>query len=87
MIPTLFDEQASSINLPSSVFASEFEEEVGLLNKAAPISGKQLISSEVQCCRFRLCWQNMAEIKHNMDNYVLISIKSPENTGFVTFLK
>ncbi|XP_060905124.1 protein LTV1 homolog [Labrus mixtus] len=32
----------SSINLPSSVFASEFEEEVGLLNKAAPISGPRL---------------------------------------------
>lgn len=32
--------QANSIQLPSSVFASEFEEEVGLLNKAAPISGK-----------------------------------------------
>ncbi|KAM6971992.1 protein LTV1 homolog [Aplochiton taeniatus] len=30
------------INLPSSVFASEFEEEVGLLNKAAPISGPRL---------------------------------------------
>ncbi|XP_066552885.1 protein LTV1 homolog [Amia ocellicauda] len=33
---------ALSINLPSSVFASEFEEEVGLLNKAAPISGPRL---------------------------------------------
>ncbi|KAJ8364851.1 hypothetical protein SKAU_G00136820 [Synaphobranchus kaupii] len=33
---------AISINLPSSVFASEFEEEVGLLNKAAPISGPRL---------------------------------------------
>ncbi|KAG7493009.1 hypothetical protein MATL_G00020740 [Megalops atlanticus] len=33
---------AVSINLPSSVFASEFEEEVGLLNKAAPISGPRL---------------------------------------------
>ncbi|XP_072319535.1 protein LTV1 homolog isoform X2 [Eucyclogobius newberryi] len=32
----------TSINLPSSVFASEFEEEVGLLNKAAPISGPRL---------------------------------------------
>ncbi|XP_048051960.1 protein LTV1 homolog isoform X2 [Megalobrama amblycephala] len=32
----------SSINLPSSVFASEFEEEVGLLNKAAPVSGPRL---------------------------------------------
>lgn len=42
---TLFlsDEQATSINLPSSVFASEFEEEVGLLNKAAPVSGELLI--------------------------------------------
>ncbi len=38
----LFDKQGASINLPSSVFASEIEEEVGLLNKAAPISGKQL---------------------------------------------
>uniref|UniRef100_UPI0037E8A534 protein LTV1 homolog n=1 Tax=Semicossyphus pulcher TaxID=241346 RepID=UPI0037E8A534 len=34
--------QAASIKLPSSVFASEFEEEVGLLNKAAPISGPRL---------------------------------------------
>lgn len=33
---------ATSIKLPSSVFASEFEEEVGLLNKAAPISGPRL---------------------------------------------
>ncbi|XP_029012829.1 protein LTV1 homolog [Betta splendens] len=33
---------ATSINLPSSVFASEFEEDVGLLNKAAPISGPRL---------------------------------------------
>ncbi|KAK7165729.1 hypothetical protein R3I93_005720 [Phoxinus phoxinus] len=33
---------AVSINLPSSVFASEFEEEVGLLNKAAPVSGPRL---------------------------------------------
>lgn len=33
---------ASTINLPSSVFASEFEEDVGLLNKAAPISGPRL---------------------------------------------
>lgn len=33
---------ATSIQLPSSVFASEFEEEVGLLNKAAPISGPRL---------------------------------------------
>ncbi|KAF7645461.1 hypothetical protein LDENG_00204090 [Lucifuga dentata] len=32
----------ATINLPSSVFASEFEEEVGLLNKAAPISGPRL---------------------------------------------
>lgn len=36
------DNPASSINLPSSVFASEFEEKVGLLNKAAPISGPRL---------------------------------------------
>ncbi|CAL9701101.1 unnamed protein product [Knipowitschia caucasica] len=34
----------TSINLPSSVFASEFEEEVGLLNKAAPISGNVTLS-------------------------------------------
>ncbi|XP_034964723.1 protein LTV1 homolog [Zootoca vivipara] len=33
---------APSINLPSSVFASEFEEDVGLLNKAAPVSGPRL---------------------------------------------
>ncbi|KAJ0051294.1 hypothetical protein NL108_018296, partial [Boleophthalmus pectinirostris] len=32
----------TSIKLPSSVFASEFEEEVGLLNKAAPVSGPRL---------------------------------------------
>ncbi|XP_010887540.1 protein LTV1 homolog isoform X2 [Esox lucius] len=31
-----------SFSLPSSVFASEFEEEVGMLNKAAPISGPRL---------------------------------------------
>ncbi|XP_077380108.1 protein LTV1 homolog [Festucalex cinctus] len=31
-----------SIKLPSSVFASDFEEDVGLLNKAAPISGPRL---------------------------------------------
>ncbi|XP_010724619.2 protein LTV1 homolog [Meleagris gallopavo] len=30
---------APSIKLPSSVFATEFEEDVGLLNKAAPVSG------------------------------------------------
>lgn len=36
------DIPAASINLPSSVFASEFEEQVGLLNKAAPISGPRL---------------------------------------------
>ncbi|CAK9830405.1 Protein LTV1 homolog [Anthophora retusa] len=30
------------INLPSSVFASNVEEKVGLLNKAAPVSGLQL---------------------------------------------
>ncbi|XP_006806217.1 protein LTV1 homolog [Neolamprologus brichardi] len=36
------DNPAASINLPSSVFASEFEEKVGLLNKAAPISGPRL---------------------------------------------
>ncbi|XP_054848808.1 protein LTV1 homolog [Eublepharis macularius] len=33
---------APTINLPSSVFASEFEENVGLLNKAAPVSGPRL---------------------------------------------
>ncbi|XP_049577268.1 protein LTV1 homolog isoform X1 [Syngnathus scovelli] len=33
---------AVSIQLPSSVFASDFEEDVGLLNKAAPISGPRL---------------------------------------------
>lgn len=31
--------KAPSIKLPSSVFATEFEEDVGLLNKAAPVSG------------------------------------------------
>ncbi|NWI35450.1 LTV1 protein, partial [Picathartes gymnocephalus] len=33
---------APSIKLPSSVFATEFEEDVGLLNKAAPVSGPRL---------------------------------------------
>ncbi|XP_057700544.1 protein LTV1 homolog isoform X1 [Corythoichthys intestinalis] len=33
---------AAGIKLPSSVFASDFEEAVGLLNKAAPISGPRL---------------------------------------------
>ncbi|XP_067398460.1 protein LTV1 homolog [Emydura macquarii macquarii] len=33
---------APAIKLPSSVFASEFEEDVGLLNKAAPVSGPRL---------------------------------------------
>ncbi|XP_015277472.1 PREDICTED: protein LTV1 homolog [Gekko japonicus] len=33
---------APTINLPSSVFASDFEEDVGLLNKAAPVSGPRL---------------------------------------------
>ncbi|XP_043076720.1 protein LTV1 homolog [Puntigrus tetrazona] len=36
------DVPMASIKLPSSVFASEFEEEVGLLNKAAPVSGPRL---------------------------------------------
>ncbi|KAM4584624.1 protein LTV1 homolog [Odontesthes bonariensis] len=36
------DTPAAAIHLPSSVFASEFEEEVGLLNKAAPVSGPRL---------------------------------------------
>lgn len=31
--------KAPTIKLPSSVFATEFEEDVGLLNKAAPVSG------------------------------------------------
>lgn len=31
--------KTTGIKLPSSVFASEFEEDVGLLNKAAPVSG------------------------------------------------
>uniref|UniRef100_A0A8C0J4G6 Protein LTV1 homolog n=1 Tax=Chelonoidis abingdonii TaxID=106734 RepID=A0A8C0J4G6_CHEAB len=39
MCQTLY---APAINLPSSVFASEFEEDVGLLNKAAPVSGPRL---------------------------------------------
>jgi protein LTV1 len=32
--------QAAKLKLPSSVFASNVEEDVGLLNKAAPQSGK-----------------------------------------------
>lgn len=33
---------APKISLPSSVFASNVEEKVGLLNKAAPVSGLRL---------------------------------------------
>ncbi len=33
---------STGIKLPSSVFAREFEEDVGLLNKAAPVSGPRL---------------------------------------------
>ncbi|XP_050450944.1 protein LTV1 homolog [Cataglyphis hispanica] len=36
------DKDAPKINLPSSVFASNVEEKVGMLNKAAPVSGLQL---------------------------------------------
>ncbi|XP_014479763.1 PREDICTED: protein LTV1 homolog [Dinoponera quadriceps] len=36
------DKDIPKINLPSSVFASNVEEEVGMLNKAAPVSGPQL---------------------------------------------
>ncbi|XP_011148702.1 protein LTV1 homolog [Harpegnathos saltator] len=36
------NKDAPKINLPSSVFASNIEEKVGMLNKAAPISGPQL---------------------------------------------
>uniref|UniRef100_A0A3B5LX23 Protein LTV1 homolog n=1 Tax=Xiphophorus couchianus TaxID=32473 RepID=A0A3B5LX23_9TELE len=36
------DIPVTTIHLPSSVFASEFEEDVGLLNKAAPVSGPRL---------------------------------------------
>uniref|UniRef100_A0A1B6EFD0 Protein LTV1 homolog n=1 Tax=Clastoptera arizonana TaxID=38151 RepID=A0A1B6EFD0_9HEMI len=36
---SLNQEQTSKLKLPSSVFASEIEEDVGLLNKAAPESG------------------------------------------------
>ncbi|KAL0125309.1 hypothetical protein PUN28_004438 [Cardiocondyla obscurior] len=36
------DKSASKINLPSSVFASNVEEKVGMLNKAAPVSGPRL---------------------------------------------
>ncbi|XP_043270771.1 protein LTV1 homolog [Venturia canescens] len=36
------EKDVSKINLPSSVFASEVEEPVGLLNKAAPVSGPRL---------------------------------------------
>ncbi|XP_012253458.2 protein LTV1 homolog [Athalia rosae] len=35
-------DKGSKINLPSSVFASNVEEDVGLLNKAAPVSGLRL---------------------------------------------
>ncbi|CAG5108562.1 Similar to ltv1: Protein LTV1 homolog (Xenopus laevis), partial [Cotesia congregata] len=36
------DKEPPKINLPSSVFASSVEEKVGLLNKAAPVSGPRL---------------------------------------------
>lgn len=36
------DKSAPKINLPSSVFASNVEEKVGMLNKAAPVSGLRL---------------------------------------------
>lgn len=36
------DKDIPKINLPSSVFASNVEEKVGMLNKAAPVSGPQL---------------------------------------------
>lgn len=36
------DKSTPKINLPSSVFASSVEEKVGMLNKAAPVSGPQL---------------------------------------------
>lgn len=36
------DKDTPKINLPSSVFASTVEEKVGMLNKAAPVSGPQL---------------------------------------------
>lgn len=36
------DKNAPKINLPSSVFPSNVEEKVGMLNKAAPVSGLQL---------------------------------------------
>ncbi|KAL6268759.1 hypothetical protein P5V15_001884 [Pogonomyrmex californicus] len=36
------DKDTPKINLPSSVFASNVEEKVGMLNKAAPVSGPRL---------------------------------------------
>lgn len=39
---TKTDKDDPKINLPSSVFASNVEEKVGMLNKAAPVSGLQL---------------------------------------------
>lgn len=36
------DNSTPKINLPSSVFASNVEEKVGMLNKAAPVSGPRL---------------------------------------------
>jgi len=36
------DKNIPRINLPSSVFASNVEEKVGMLNKAAPVSGPRL---------------------------------------------
>lgn len=40
--PQKDNDDAPKINLPSSVFGSNVEEKVGLLNKAAPVSGPQL---------------------------------------------
>ncbi|XP_065223601.1 protein LTV1 homolog [Planococcus citri] len=40
--PSTSKNEKQKLNLPSSVFASEVEEEVGLLNKAAPQSGLRL---------------------------------------------
>lgn len=36
---TNLNENVAKLKLPSSVFASEVEEDVGLLNKAAPVAG------------------------------------------------
>lgn len=57
----------ASITLPSSVFATDFEEEVGLLNKAAPVSGEPgalIIIMSLKACirRYFEKWLHVIEV-------------------------